>query len=899
MEDIDDIIPELEVRYENGITDTEHNGDKETYGKKQFAIQISRTYPVFRELPLAGAGGGACLIRHNGLESILKFYRSETVPNEEAISKAKKRSERLHDFIIHIYEYGFDDNSKRWYVIQEYAKYGSLKDLARLNIMLDLAVEEINHGLKVLHEDNILHLNLKPSNILIREKQPPHLVFTDFDMSSIIEYEQMKRVIPLKGGPLYSSPELLTGISGKEADYWALGMILLELLEGKHPFGDLDDKSIADIISAKGLSIPEHVPEDYKILLRGLLTRDSKKRWGHPEIERWLGKDTNIPVHFIDGPEKPGDKILKGRAVPYRFLNEEYFSIEEMIPAFLKSGEAWESAEEHLCPGHISKWLLENFDKKKASQIDNITEQSAGDQRLAVISLIYTFKKDLPFIIYGEKISRENLYRYAGRCLKNEASKKEKSIIQCLLNGKLAEYHLEYMMLTSKEDYDLINLFEAVRKAMSQKDNYPEKLNTVFKMLDILANPNAYAFPADISDNVIRNLDFIANNIDSLMTREKYNEIYNEILDNLIIPEEMKEAINNDLSSGPPLEYLKKLDELKKSSLLTKSEFNQLQEEYIVPAWLESDLIGKEASKYVAAVRLLRKLKGEGLLINKNDFLDYLKKYYRFIGHVVDKNRFVQHVQKGDTFEQKWVRLLKCDMGNDGYIKLAKYIKNNVMLSMILRVEEIIRRVSAQTFPSDSMNKIVAYLEALKSSEVTWSDSDKQIVDEVHSIVSRNNTFIQFLENMTEGAIGKFLRNFLKIFFGIDADERTREMESSLAGIMGGACIGVIVWMIIVNLELEMSFYGPVVLGLLLGLVSKSIPLALLSASAGFAGVYFLGLETLIEVIYAFAIAITGAAKFGAFLGRKINKISFYDGILTKYDDRIQNVVNAVESSAE
>lgn len=897
MEDIDDIIPEFEDRYENGRTDTDHCDDKETDGEKKFAIQISRTYPVIREFP--HAGGGAYLIRHNGLESILKFYSSETVPNEEAVRKAKKLSERLHDFIIHIHEYGFDDNSKRWYVIKEYAKYGSLKDFTRLNIMLDLAVKEINHGLKILHEDNILHLNLKPSNILMREKQPPHLVFTDIDISSMIEYEQMKRAITLKGRPLYSSPELLTGIIGKEADYWALGIILLELLDGSHPFGNLDDKSITDIISTKGPSIPEHVSEDYKILLRGLLTRDPKKRWGYPEIERWLEKDMNIPVHFIDGPEKLGEEISKGCAVPFRFLDEEYFSIEEMIPAFLKSGEAWEAAQERLCQGYISKWLLENFDKKKASQIDNITEQSAGDQRLAVISLIYTFKKDLPFILYGEQISRENLFRYAGRCLKNEASKKEESIIQCLLNGKLVEYHLEYIMLTLKEDYELTSLFEAVRKAVSQKDNYHEKLNAVFKMLDILANPNAYTFPADKSDNVIRNLDFIAGNIDRLITREKYNEIYNEIADNLIIPEEMKEEINNDLSSGPPSEYLKKLDELKYSSLLTRSEFNQLQDEYIVPAWLESDLLGKEASKYVAAVRLLRKLKGEGHLIKKNDFLDYLKKYYRFIGHVVDKNRFVQHIQKGDTFEQKWVRLLKCDMGNDDYIKLARYIKNNVMLSMISRVEEIIKRVSAQTVLSDSMNKIVAYLEALKSSEVTWCDTDKQIVDEVHSIVFRKNTSVQFLEKISEGVIGKFLRNFLKIVLGIDADVRTREMESTLAGALGGACIGAVVWIIIVNLEPETSFSGPVVLGLLLGLVSKSIPLALLCASAGFAGVYFLRLETLIEVIYAFTIAITGSAKFGAFLGRKMNKISFCEDVLSKYDDRIQNVVNAVESSQE
>lgn len=902
MGEMDEIIPELEAGYDAGYENVraahEHLGGKETDGKK-FAIQISRTYPVSREFSQAGARGGAYLIRHDGIESMLKFYRPETAPNEEAVRKARELGDRLHDLIIRIYEYGFDDNSKRWYVIQEYAKHGSLRDLARLDITLDLAIREINHGLKVLHENNIFHLNLKPSNILIREKQPLHLAFADFGMFSVTEHGQMKKATPFKDRPLYASPELLTGIAGQEADYWAFGMILLELLEGKHPFVELDDRSIADIISTMGSVIPGHVSEDYQILLRGLLNMDPGKRWGYLEVGRWLERDMNIPVHFSDDAKKPGEGMPKGCAVPYRFLNEEYFSIGEMVPAFLRSGEAWESAQEHLCQGHISKWLLKNSDKKEISQINSITEQFSGDPHLALISLVYSYKKDLPFIFYGEQISSENLHRYASRSLKNEASRKEESIISCLLNGKLVEYHREYMMLTSKEDFELMNLLEAVRKAASQKNNYQDKLNAAFKMLDILINPLIYALPADKSENVMRNLDFLAVNIDSLMTREKYSAIYSEITDSLIIPDEMKTGIDSDLSSRSPSEQLKMLDELRGSSLLAKREFDQLHNEYIIPAWLESDLLGKETSRYTAAVDRLRKLKGDGLLVKENEFLDYLKKYYRFIGHVIDKNKLVQHSRKEETFEQKWVRLLTYDFGCDDYIKLARYIKNHVMLSMISRVDEVIRKISAQTVLSDSMNKVVAYLEALQSCEVAWHDADKQIVGEIHSQVFKKDTSMRFFYNMTEGVTGNFLRKFVKAFFGIDADEGTREMESTLAGALGGICIGIIACMIIVNIEPKTSFYGPVVLGLLLGLVSKSIPLALLSAIAGFIGVYFLEQETLIEVIYAFAIAVIGTAKFGAYFGRKINKIPLCEDVLRKYDDRILKVVNEVESSQE
>lgn len=904
MGDIDDnLIPELEARYNprsgDNRNNTENYGAKDTTGKK-FNIQISRTYPILREFPHAGVTEDTYLIGQNGTESILKFYRSDMVPNEEVIRKAKKISERLHNFIIRIYEYGHDENTKRWYVIQEYAKYGSLKDLVELKInpkVLNLVIKEIIDGLEILHDNNILHLNLKPSNILIREQQPLQIVFTDFDMSSIIESENMKNITPLIVKPLYSSPELLTGVVGQEADYWSLGMIILELLTGRHPFGNLDDESIVDILSKKSVSIPEHISEDYKILLRGLLIKDPRKRWRYDEVKRWLEKDMNIPVYFSDAPEEPKKKISKGQTVPYRFLNKEYLSIEEMIPAFLESEDAWKAAKDHLYQGNISKWLLNNSDEETDSKVNNIWEQSAGDPDLAVISLIYSFKKDLPFIFYGKLIDRKNLYIYVGRSLKNETSKGEESIINCLLNGKLIDYYREYLMLTSKVDDELLSLFESVRKNVSRKDNNSEKLNTLFKMLDILATPLAYVLPAKISDDLIGNLDFIACNADIVITREKYNEM----IGNLIIPEEMKEEINNALSSRLPSEYLKGLEKLKESSLLTKSNFNELRNECILPVWLEDDLLGKETSRYVAAVKILNKFKREGLFIKKNDFLDYLRKYPRFIGYVFDQNGAVQHSQKGETLEQRWIRLLKCDMGYEGYIKLAMYIKNNVMLSMISYIEEIIKRVSTQTVSSDSMNKTIKYLEVLKSGEVKWDDADNQIVNEIHSLIFRKKNAplqLQFLDKLTERGHGKFLQTLMKIVLVSDTDEQTRERESALAGVLAGTCIGFLAWIIISSLELETSFYRPAILGFLLGLMRKSIPLTLLCASVGFAGAFFLGWETLIDVIYAFPIAIIGSAKIGAYLGRKINKYSLYNNIFSKYNERINDVVNAAEAAS-
>jgi serine/threonine protein kinase len=899
--DMDDIIPELEAKYdpELGIkrTGTENYAAKDAGGNK-FNIRISRTYPILREFAYAGKRGDTYLVEQNGLERILKFYQSHIVPDEEAIKKAKKLSERLHNFLIYIYDYGYDENTKRLYAIQEYAKHGSLRDFVGLNIdlnFLNLLIKEIIEGLKILHENNVLHLNLKPSNILMRENQPLQAVFTDFDISFMFESEHENNIATSEVRTLYSSPEVLTGLPGREADYWSLGMIILELLVGRHPFGNLDDKSIIDILSQKSVSIPEHISEYYKILLRGLLTNDPMKRWGYDELQRWLEKDMGVSVYFSDAIEEPKKKISESRRVSYPFLDKEFSSIEEMIPAFLESEEAWETAKDHLYQGKITKWLMTNSEEEMVSKVNNIWEQSAGDPDLAVISLTYTVKNDLPFICYGKLISHENLYIYAGKSLKDEASRGEESIINCLINGKLSEYYREYTMLTLKADDELINLFEAVRKAVSAKENYHEKLNTLFNMLDILATPSAYVLPAKVVDNLFGNLDFIIGNIDAVITGEKYNEI----IGNLIIPEELKKEINNALSSERPSDYITGLEKLKEHSLLTKGEFNELQDTYILPVWLEGNLSGKETSRYMAAIKLLKKLKEEGLVIKKNDFLDYLRKYSRFVRYVINQDGLVQHNQKRETLEQRWMSLLKCDIGYEDYIKLARFIKNNVVLSMISHVEETLKQVSTQTVSnSHPLNEIIKYLEDLKSGEVKWIDADNQIVNEIHSLIfKKKKEPMQFFEKITGGILGKFLQTFMKFVVVIDADERTREKESALAGGLIGTCIGFMAWIIIANLELETSFYGPVVLGALLGLMRKSIPLSFLFASAGFAGAFFFGLVTLIEVIYVFLIAIIGASKIGAFLGRRINKFSFYDDIFSKYNSRINDVVNAAEEA--
>jgi hypothetical protein len=900
MHDMDDLMPEFEARYQAGQEDQQADADNDAAGNtagRGFTIQISRTFPVVRGLMRTGEGKDVYLVEQDGAPRVLKFFRPG--PDEEFFRGAKQLSEQLHEIFLRIHEYGFDENTKRWYVIEEYAGHGSLQDLTEAGAGLSdlpLLIQAVLERLKVLHDHHAVHLRLKPSNILLRESHPPQPAFSDFSVVLMTESGNAAKIPPFTDRQPYAAPELLTGLAGKEADYWSLGVVLLVLLLGRSPSDDFDDQSITKILSVHPLALPGSIPEDYAPLLRGLLTRDPGGRWGYAEVTQWLQRDAGIPLQVREATEEAAGKPAPRYAVPFRFLRREYSSLPEMIPAFLKSEEAWKAAADHLEKGDIAAWILKNSDTATRARIDAIRERYAGDPDLALIGLIYSFQPDLPFVLHGKLITRKNLYIYAGRSLKHESSGAEESVVRCLLNGRLSEYYREYGVLAAKADDELITLFEVVRKAVSRKAHDQDKLAALFKILNIIAAPAAYLLPLKVSDNVMGNLYALAENIDMVIPRETYQEM----TDSLIIPETLKEKISNAVAADLGPSYAGGLEKLRDGSLLTKEEFAMLEENAVLPEWLTGGLLGKETSGYLAAMNLLRKLKGEGLLIGKNDFLDFVRNYAQYIGHIFTPAVAVPQGRKGEPPEQRWFRWLKSDVGREEYLTLAKHIKNRANLSMFSKIGEILTRVSGQSISSEAVHEIVKAVEVLKSGEVRWDDNDKQMVTEIHSSTARKEGApLQILEKITRGGMGRGFHAFLKTLLRIDADERTRETEGAFAGFLGGVFLGLVIWPVIVSLELNFSYYGPAVLGLLIGLTAKSVAGAILLASAGAAATFFSGMETLIEVLYAFLLSISGGTRIGAFIGKRLNRYSLYDAIAAKYRDRLTDIITAAETPSD
>lgn len=139
-----------------------------------------------------------------------------------------------HPHVIRIFDFGFDPESRRFFYTQELLSGHSLSEVAKqisLEQLKSLFVQSLQ-GLAYLHEEKILHGDLKPSNLLVEQKDggSVQLKIIDFGIS---HPEWVKR----GGTPSFMPPEkILRQTVDERSDLYALGVTFYEVLSGHNPF---------------------------------------------------------------------------------------------------------------------------------------------------------------------------------------------------------------------------------------------------------------------------------------------------------------------------------------------------------------------------------------------------------------------------------------------------------------------------------------------------------------------------------------------------------------------------------------------------------------------------------------------------------------------------------------
>lgn len=214
-----------------------------------------------------------------------------------------------HPNIVECYDIVIEDDMV--YIIMEYCDSGNLSNIIKKPIKeeyVQLYFSQLANGLKYLQENNIVHRDIKPRNILLTNNRRI-LKIADFGFAKKSIDSSLYETIC--GSPMYMAPEIMGKQNyNKQTDLWSIGMILYEMLYGYHPYRSC--KSLPEIKSAIGndnLEIPPSNNKNKDVsleclnLLRKLLQKDVDNRitwsdfFNHPWINKYqyINTQTNKP----------------------------------------------------------------------------------------------------------------------------------------------------------------------------------------------------------------------------------------------------------------------------------------------------------------------------------------------------------------------------------------------------------------------------------------------------------------------------------------------------------------------------------------------------------------------------------------------------------------------------
>lgn len=171
------------------------------------------------------------------------------------------------------------------YLVTEWISGGTLRDSLCDGPLESSKVAEIGRqallGLQAAHQASILHRDVKPENLMLREDG--FLKILDFGMAQVGEQVETDRLTAhgqVLGTLQYMSPEQLRGEPlDARSDLFSLGLVLYELAAGRPAFTGPPNVILAAILMGEMPNL-ESLPQDLRPLLAGALEKDREKRFG-------------------------------------------------------------------------------------------------------------------------------------------------------------------------------------------------------------------------------------------------------------------------------------------------------------------------------------------------------------------------------------------------------------------------------------------------------------------------------------------------------------------------------------------------------------------------------------------------------------------------------------------
>lgn len=302
-----------------------------------------REYQTVTDFTTAGSGSASwCFAKRDGKEYFLKQFLSPVFPNRELCASDElyekqrdecaeffNRKDKLYKLIA-----GMDNGNIIW--VKDFfcfnLRYFAVTDRVYKSPISSESIHGLSredthtitmvllHCLALLHKRNIVHADLKPSNVLLKKTASNSFTvkLIDFDNSFIAD-EPPRRLSSICVDPLYMAPEMFFALIDEptvlstKMDIISLGLMLHKFWSGALPHYDAAyDYPFEAVLSGKDLVISDIVPEEYHSILRQCWKKSPDER---PCIAEVYAVFAGKPLPEDGPPYKPTGGFAAAAAV--------------------------------------------------------------------------------------------------------------------------------------------------------------------------------------------------------------------------------------------------------------------------------------------------------------------------------------------------------------------------------------------------------------------------------------------------------------------------------------------------------------------------------------------------------------------------------------------------------
>ncbi|XP_070704824.1 myosin light chain kinase, smooth muscle [Pempheris klunzingeri] len=154
-------------------------------------------------------------------------------------------------------------------------------------------MQQILEGIAYMHQQNIVHLDLKPENIVCVDTTGTSVKIIDFGLASRLDGSTPLKV--MHGTPEFVAPEVI-GYEpvGLATDMWSIGVICYILLSGESPFQGNSDAETLALVTAAQWEFDEEsfdeITDEAKNFISSLLNKDTRRRMscGEALVHPWM-----------------------------------------------------------------------------------------------------------------------------------------------------------------------------------------------------------------------------------------------------------------------------------------------------------------------------------------------------------------------------------------------------------------------------------------------------------------------------------------------------------------------------------------------------------------------------------------------------------------------------------